>query len=173
MNVTPLLETECLNLRAPKPSDLDVYLAFYAVSDATIGGYRGGRDDIDVAAILNRDIRHWQTHGFGIFLLWTKAGGAFAGGTGLCLPEGWPSSELTWWLMPETRGTGYATEASRAVIAWAYGTLGWAIVETWMRDENAAARRLAQRLGGNMARRETFPDGITRDVFAFPENAPA
>ena len=37
-----------------------------------------------------------------------------------------------------------------------------------MRDENRAARRLAERLGGKVVRRETFPDGVPRDVFRLP-----
>ena len=38
-----------------------------------------------------------------------------------------------------------------------------------MRDENVPARRLAERLGAAKIARETFPDGVTRDVFALPE----
>ena len=70
--------------------------------------------------------------------------------------------------MPEARGTGFATEASQAVIAWAYDTLGWQVVETHMRDDNLPARALAERLGGQKITRETFPDGVARDVFALP-----
>lgn len=120
----PQLTTERLILRAPCAADLDAYRAFYAVSDVTVGGYRGGRSDADVAAILDRDIAHWAAKGFGMFTLRRISDGAFLGGTGLSHPDGWPSHELTWWQMPEARGHGYATEASRAVIDWAYGTLG-------------------------------------------------
>ena len=92
----------------------------------------------------------------------------FVGGAGLAHPADWPRHELTWWLMPGARGTGFATEASRAVLTWAYDTLGWPVVETHMRDENLPARRLAERLGGKRIARETFPDGVARDVFALP-----
>lgn len=169
----PQLTTERLILRAPCAADLDAYRAFYAVSDVTVGGYRGGRSDADVAAILDRDIAHWAAKGFGMFTLRRISDGAFLGGTGLSHPDGWPSHELTWWQMPEARGHGYATEASRAVIDWAYGTLGWSQVETHMRDENAAAHALAKRLGGVMDRREVFPDGITRDVYVLPQKVAA
>lgn len=131
-----------------------------------------GSDD-EVKAILDRDTAHWAVNGFGMFLLHRTEGGAFMGGAGLSHPDDWPSHELTWWLMPEARGTGFATEASRAVIDWAYTALGWPQVETHMRDENAAAHALAKRLGGSVDRRETFPDGVTRDVYVLPERAPA
>ncbi|MGJ8615263.1 MAG: GNAT family N-acetyltransferase [Sulfitobacter sp.] len=168
-----VLETERLTLRRPTPSDLPAYAAFYAVSDVTVGGYRGNRSDDEVAAILTRDITHWQSKGFGMFLLEHKTTHAILGGAGLAHPDDWPSHELTWWLMPDARGKGLATEASRAVIAWGYDVLGWPKVETHMRDENLPARHLAQRLGGVVDRRETFPDGVTRDVFALPKQVAA
>lgn len=169
----PTLETERLTLRATTQRDLDAYRAFYAVSDVTVGGYRGGRSDAEIATILDRDVAHWAAKGFGMFLVHRTADGAFMGGTGLMHPDDWPSHELTWWLMPDARGAGFATEASLAVIDWAYTTLGWSTVETQMRDENAAAHALAQRLGGTVTRRETFPDGVTRDVYALPVSVPA
>lgn len=163
------LNAEGLSLRVPTPQDLPHYAAFYAVSEVKVGGYRGNRSAAEVEAILTRDITHWQDKGFGMFLVFD--GEIFMGGTGLAHPDDWPCHELTWWLMPATRGKGVATRASRAVITWAYDTLGWDRVETHMRDENTPARRLAQRLGGTIDRRQTFPDGVTRDVFLLPREA--
>lgn len=160
-------------LRAPTADALSDYTAFYAVSDVTVGGYRGNRSPGEIADILHRDISHWQDKGFGMFLVYGKEDGAFFGGTGLAQPDDWPSHELTWWLLPAARGTGIATEASRAVICWAYDLLGWAAVETHMRDENTPARKLAERLGGTIDRREMFPDSVTRDVFRLPREASA
>lgn len=167
----PRLTTKRLVLRAPRPTDLPAYAAFYAVTDLKVGGYRSGRSEAEVVAILERDIAHWQQMGFGMFLMRLKGSDRVMGGTGLNHPKGWPSHELTWWLMPRARGKGYASEASRAVISWAYESLGWDNVETHMRDENRAAHALAQRLGGTVTRRDTFPDGVTRDVYSLPQPA--
>lgn len=169
MTGAPIISTPRLTLRAPTPDDLGAYRAFYAVSDLTVGGYRGGRSDDEVAAILRANIDHWGTKGFGIWLLRRSGETGVIGGCGLAHPDDWPRHELTWWLMPDARGRGYATEASRAVIDWAYDKLGWPSVETHMRDENLPARRLAERLGGRKISRDTFPDGITRDVFELPK----
>jgi len=38
-----------------------------------------------------------------------------------------------------------------------------------MNDENTAARHLAIKLGGEIMTRETFPDGLERDVYHLPE----
>lgn len=168
---TLVLETERLTLRAPGPEDLPAYVAFYEVSDVRVGGYRGGRSAEEVAAIHANDIAHWRNKGFGIFLLRLKGQNAVLGGAGIKHPDGWPSHELTWWLMPKARRTGIATEASREILRWAYDGLGWSSVETHMRDENVPARRLAERLGGRIVRRDTLPDGVSRDVFALPRSA--
>ncbi len=165
------LDADGLTLRVPTPQDLARYAAFYDVSDVKIGGYRGGRSEAEVEAILARDLAHWDDKGFGMFLVFDDD--AFMGGTGLAHPDDWPCHELTWWLMPQARGNGIATRASRAVIDWAYDTLGWDSVETHMRDENEPARRLAKRLGGQIDRRQTFPDGVARDVFVLPKGITA
>ena len=167
----PTLETQRLRLEPPSESHLDHYLAFYAIPNDLAGSYRSPRPRAEVGGLLARDIAEWQRNGFGMFLLHRLDTGAFVGGAGLAHPDDWPRHELTWWLMPEARGTGFATEASRAVLTWAYDTLGWPVVETHMRDENLPARRLAERLGGQKIIRQTFPDGVTRDVFSLPNPA--
>ena len=174
---TPRLTTERLTLRAPKEGDRALYAAFYASSDLTVGSYRGGRSADEIVAILNRDRAHWQRHGYGMFLLEDRATGSVLGGAGLVHPEGLPGHELTWWLLPHARGKGFALEASLAVVDWAHDGLGWTRVETFMRDENTPARRLATRIvatrGGRQDRRETFPDSVTRDVFVLSERVAA
>ena len=117
---------------------------------------------------LVEDIVHWRRLGHGMWMLRRCQDDLVVGACGLVWDDAWPRSELTWWLFPENRGCGYASEASRAAIEWGYDRLGWAVVETYMRDENAAARRLVLRLGGSKVARERFPDGVSRDVFTLP-----
>ena len=168
----PVLDTSRLTLRAPAPADLPAYRAFYAASDVTEGHYRGGRSDAEVAAIHAADMTHWQDKGFGIWLIRTHEDDTVLGGAGLAQETGWPS-ELTWWLMPAARGRGYATEASRAIIAFAHDVLGWPRVQTFMRDWNIASHDLARRLGGIKVAREVLPDGVTRDIYDLPREVQA
>ncbi len=162
----PTITTERLTLRAPTIGDLDAYSAFNDVSELAVGKYRSGKTADEIKDVLQGDIDHWQKD-FGMWLI-TLADNQVIGGAGLVHPDDWPSHELTWWLMPEHRRHGYATEASRAVIEFGYAVLGWPQVETHLHDENIPARQLAQRLGGKIDRRVTFPDGVARDVFALP-----
>ena len=166
----PTLETERLVMRAPRGDDFPIYEAFYADGEAS--HFYGGPLRADRAwRHLAMDLGHWQLRGYGLWALESRAEGRMIGGCGLWWPEGWPRSELTWWLLPAARGSGLATEASRAAIAFAYEVLAWDLVETHMDDRNEAARRLALRLGGEVIARELFPDGRERDVFALPRAA--
>ncbi len=163
----PTLETERLLLRAPTPQDLPTYVAFF--SDAQASSFYGGPLDAQGAwRVLALDFGHWALRGYGRWAIESRASGKMIGGCGLWWPEGLPRSELTWWLMPEGRGKGYATEASVAAIAFGYDVLGWDLVETHMNDDNLPARKLVERLGGKMIARETFPDGVTRNVYELP-----
>jgi ribosomal-protein-alanine N-acetyltransferase len=173
----PRLETGRLILRLPTAQDLPLYDAFYAASDAPIGKYRMGRSPAEVAAIAAHDLVHWDTHGFGIFVICRKSDGALLGGAGLDTSVDFPGHELTWWLLPHEQRHGCAQEASLAIIDWAHDALYWPRVETYMRDENRGAHGLAQRLadlrGGHKDRRVTFPDGVMRDVYILSERSAA
>ena len=160
----PRLETERLLLRGPSSADADAYIRFYA--DAEASRFYGGPLRADQAwKRLAQDIGHWCLRGHGLWMIEERRTGEVHGGCGLLWPEGWPRSELTWWLLTEARGRGFATEASRAVIAYAVRDAGWDHVETHMDDRNEAARRLALRLGGQVIARERFPDGKDRNVY--------
>jgi len=163
----PTLETERLILRELREDDFPTYANFYA--DSELSGFYGGPLRAEQAwGRLAMERGHWDLRGYGKWAVERRSDGAMIGGCGFWWPTGWPRRELTWWLAGDARGAGFATEASRAAIAHAYETWGWEQVETHMRDENLAARKLALRLGGVIIARETFPDGVERDVFAFP-----
>lgn len=161
----PTLATERLLLRAPGPEDFEAYRDFFADSEAS-AFYGGPLTAAGAWRRLAADIGHWALRGFGLWSVTEAATGRTVGGCGIVWPEGWPHHELTWWIAPAARRRGYAEEASRPVIGWACGTLGWERVETHMRDENLSARRLVARLGGVEIARERFPDGIERSVYA-------
>ncbi|MEM7445454.1 MAG: GNAT family N-acetyltransferase [Pseudomonadota bacterium] len=163
----PMLETERLQLRAPCAEDAPIYAAFFADGEAS-RFYGGPLREDQAWRQLAVDLGHWQLRGHGRWAVVRRDTGAMIGGCGLWWASGWPRRELTWWLVPQARGAGYATEASRAAIAYGYDTLRWSLVETHMDDANHAARRLAERLGGKVIAREGFPDGKARDVFGLP-----
>ena len=76
-------------------------------------------------------------------------------------------------MLPEARVQGFATDVSIAAIAFGYDDLGWSIVEAPMNDDDLAAKPQVQRLGRAIILRETFPDGITRDLYELPRDGTA
>jgi len=55
--------------------------------------------------------------------------------------------ELHYWIRTDHAGRGLTTEAVRALIAWARGELGVRSVWLWAGRDNAASRRVAEKLG--------------------------
>jgi [ribosomal protein S5]-alanine N-acetyltransferase len=163
----PTLTTQRLIMRAPQADDFATYRDFFADAQAS-GPYGGPLDPGAAWRKLAIDIGHWALRGFGMWSLIARAGGAMIGSCGILWPQGWPRHELTWWIAAHARRQGFAKEASRAAVDWAYGAGGFARVETHMNDANEPARRLAEKLGGVVIAREAFPDGITRNVYRLP-----
>jgi RimJ/RimL family protein N-acetyltransferase len=65
---------------------------------------------------------HWALHGAGMFVVEEKSSGKFVGRVGPWFPPGWPGFEVGWGIASEFRGKGYAVEAARASIDWAFAT---------------------------------------------------
>ncbi|PZQ21959.1 MAG: N-acetyltransferase [Sphingopyxis macrogoltabida] len=163
----PVLFSERLEMRGPQTVDFHTYRDFFADAEAS-HSYGGPMKPDSAWRVLATDIGHWALRGYGRWSIVERSTGKMVGGCGLWWPEGYPRSELTWWIIPSARRHGYAMEASRAAIAFGYDDLGWRLVETHINDENVAARKLIEKLGGFKISREPFPDGLERDIFSLP-----
>lgn len=162
----PTLETERLTLVAPDLNCLDTYLQFYTDGDAS-ALYGGPINEEQVWSRLKADIGSWYLSGFGVWAVQLKANQQVIGTCGFWCGKHWPT-ELTWWVLPEHRGLGIATEASLAAIDHAYNHFNWELVETYMNDDNQAARALVEKLGGIKVDRREFSDGLSRDIYRIP-----
>jgi RimJ/RimL family protein N-acetyltransferase len=168
-----VIETERLLLRAWRSSDAAPFAALNA--DPEVTHYLRGpmsRDDSD--ELLARIRGHWQEHGFGLYAVEVKDGGAFVGFVGLAipsfLPEVLPAVEVGWRLAREHRGKGYATEGARASVAHGFGELGLAQIISIIDPGNAASVRVAERLEMKRGRDRNHP--VTRQRLAvYAKNA--
>ena len=84
--------------------------------------------------------------------LWAvEAEGAFVGFVGLLVPRFeahfTPAVEIGWRLARHAWGKGYATEAGRAVLDFAFGELGLDEVVSFTATTNLPSQRVMQRLG--------------------------
>ena len=90
---------------------------------------------------------HWALRGFGQWVLEERESGELLGRAGLNRPEGWPGLEVAWTLARPHWGNGYATEAGRASLDWAFHTLGADHVISLIAPGNERSQRVAERLG--------------------------
>jgi RimJ/RimL family protein N-acetyltransferase len=149
MEVVPIvLETPRLLLRKLRPSDLDAYALMCA--DPEVMRHIGTGASLDrnaswrsLAAMLG----HWQMLGYGMWAIEIRQSGAFAGRVGFLDPPGWPGFELGWLLGREHWGRGYASEAARAALDYAFETLKRDRVVSLIRPGNERSVRVAQRIG--------------------------
>lgn len=163
----PVIETGRLRLIPPDTDCFDMYERFY--TDAEASSMYGGPIGKEQAwARLKADLGSWYLLGFGVWVIQSKSDNSVIGTCGFWQGKDWPR-ELTWWILPEGRGKGIATEASKAALLHAYKEFKWDTVETYMNDRNIAARSLVERLGGMKIRRQKFADGLTRDIYELPK----
>ena len=139
----PVLETERLQLRAPRSEDAK-----------TIVSLAGDRRVADNTARIPHpyrlgDAEEWITSantraGEETFVI-TRAGDVI-GTCGLDLREE-AAPEIGYWLGVPYWGCGYATEAVRALIDHAFGNLGHTSLQAGARVTNAASRRVLEKCG--------------------------
>ena len=142
----PELETSRLRLRGWRESDLDGYAAMSA--DPSVMEFLGGVVDRGQAwRSMALHAGHWTLRGYGLWAVARREDGAFLGRVGLWNPEGWPGEEIGWKLGRAAWGQGYATEAARAAMAWAWSVLGLPRLIAVIDPRNARSIAVAQRLG--------------------------
>lgn len=118
-------------------------------------------------------IGHWQIRGYGFFSVEHRETGEWVGRVGPWYPEGWPAPEVGWTISPDHTRKGYATEAARAAIAYAFDTLGWKRVSHVILEGNAASVAVAEKVGSSLIERQSGLEGITDDpVLIYGQDAP-
>lgn len=165
----PTLKSQRLDLVPPDQSCASAYQRFYTDPHAS-ASYGGPLSPAAAWSRLVYDVGSWHFQGFGVWSIRHREDAAIIGVCGFWQGLGWPR-ELTWWLLPEARGQGYALEASRVVIEHAYASFGWHSVQTYAADTNEPAKVLIARLGGVRVARQAFPDGEDRDIYRISRTA--
>jgi RimJ/RimL family protein N-acetyltransferase len=163
----PTLETPRLTLRGWRAEDLAPYAAMMADPETARFITRKGlpysqSQTWGEMALL---VGHWQLLGHGMFVVEERAGGAFLGRVGPLRPPGYPGFEIAWGLAPAARGKGYAVEAARAAIDWSFETFGLDRIISIIHPDNAASRRVAERLGERRTAERFAPFGDLCDIW--------
>lgn len=148
----PTLTTARLTLRAFRESDLDALAAMQADPEVMrhlgVGPSAGKprtRDEswTGMAVLMGQ----WLLKGYGSFALEENATGQFIGRAGILHLAGWPEPELAYALVRSAWHKGYAEEACRAALAWAFPATGAERIVSYIKPDNVPSARLAERLG--------------------------
>lgn len=109
---------------------------------------------------LVRMQRDWDENGWGSWALELRDTGRFVGRVGLQFHRFWPDDvELGWGVDPELWGRGYATEAARAALRYAFAEHGFPRVVSILHPENAPSIRVAEKIGERPHANVAWPDG--------------
>ncbi len=140
----PTLSTARLVLRMPRMDDFAHRRSFYA-SDRSV--WEGGPFTAEQAwRFFASEVGQWPLLGFGPFSM--DMDGAYVGEVGIYQPQGYPEPELGWFVTEDAEGKGIASEAARAVMAWARASFGWDHLDNYIHPGNARSIALGLRLGG-------------------------
>jgi RimJ/RimL family protein N-acetyltransferase len=141
------LETERLRFRQLRESDFPTYEKWCA--NIEIMRYLGGKtmDTIQAWRHLAYMVGHWAFRGYGYYAVEEKATGVLIGRVGFTNQTGWPGFELGWTIAPEFQGRGYASEAARMLLPYAFDVLDQPHVISLIHPDNAPSRRVAEKLG--------------------------
>jgi RimJ/RimL family protein N-acetyltransferase len=118
------LETPRLSLRPPLAADAEAFMDIFwdpevvANKQVTLTEAPG---DLDLARRKTTAlVDHWGTRGYGLWTVVEKASDQIIGCVGLQKWEGWPDVELAWVIHRSRWGHGFASEAARAALEWAW-----------------------------------------------------
>ena len=153
--IHPSVETERLLLRPWRPAeDLDALAAINA--DPAVMRWVAPNRPLrreETADFLDRVIRHWDEHGFGLWALVPRleAGAGCIGFAGLAIPSFLPvvlpTVGVGWRLASAWWGRGLATEAARASVEFGFERLGLRSIVSIVDARNERSLRVAEKLG--------------------------
>lgn len=158
----PTLETARLLLRPARLDDFDTYAAMWA--DPVVTRFIGGKPFSREGAWTRflRQLGMWRAHGFGFLVVEEKATGRFLGEAGFhdlkrdLTPSLEGTMEAGWGFVADAHGSGFATEAVTALLAWRAAAFPALRVTCIIDPDNAQSLRVAQKLGFREVARTTY-----------------
>jgi RimJ/RimL family protein N-acetyltransferase len=148
--------TERLRLRRSRPGDAEAISRYR--SDPEVNRQQGWeRTDPDsVRADIEEMARRapGEPGGWVQFSVEEREAGRLVGDVGLSAADGEPGVlKVGYTIDPAFQGRGYATEAVRALLGYAFETLGADVVRAYASADNAASIRVAEHVGMRLIER--------------------
>jgi len=174
------LSTERLALRRSLAEDAEAISAYRSIPD--VGRYQGWdrtdadflREEIDRMSRRAAGDRGWVQ-----LTVIERESGRLVGDVGMSPAEGEPTVlKIGYTIDPSAQGRGYATEAVRALVAYAFDALRAEIVRIYANEDNVASIRVAEKAGFRLLERFEHGEGderrsVVRYELARSDAAPA
>ena len=144
MTEAPTLFTERLCLRPHRMSDFEPFWAFYQ-SDRAVH-VDAPKNKTHLWYGLASETGSWALAGWGGWAV-EMLEGELIGQVALTQPPHFPELELGWILFDGFEGKGFACEAAKAALNYAYDVLDVATLVSYIDRRNARSIALARRLG--------------------------
>lgn len=143
-----ILETQRLYLREMNQSDFGA-LSKILQDEETMYAYNGAFSDEETQGWLDNQIARYKKYGFGLWAVILKENDEMIGQCGLTM-QPWNSKEVLevgYLFQKNYWHKGYATEAAKACMNYAFENLNADEVCSIIRDTNAASQNVALRNG--------------------------
>jgi RimJ/RimL family protein N-acetyltransferase len=143
-----ILETERLLLREITHDDCDELLQIWGDAEA-MRLFPKSLNRREMTEWIDRNLKRYQDFGYGIWAVILKDGQQFVGDCGLVIQEvdGIEELEVGYHFNPKFWGQGFATEAARGCMEYAFNRLSRRRVISMIRPENLSSRHVAERNG--------------------------
>ncbi len=166
MSHCPILETDRLVMRPFREADAAPFLNMMTTPE--VRASLRLPDDLDRRRIwdgMASMLGQWELRNSGHWAVELRATGEFIGRAGTLRPEraDWPGLEIGWTLHPSHWSHGYATEAGRAAIDWAWSNHEDDTLYSLILPDNDRSQAVARRLGFELLE--------TRAMAWFPDEA--
>jgi RimJ/RimL family protein N-acetyltransferase len=142
-----------LLLRCYRPGDGAMYYEMLQTNRAHLyeflpSSLMAVHSETDAEDVFRRLTAEWHLRTLFIFGIWETASGAYVGESYLANAD-WevPRIELGYFVIQSKTGNGYATEAARATIAYAFTHLHVTRIDLRCAIDNAASQRVADHCG--------------------------
>jgi RimJ/RimL family protein N-acetyltransferase len=150
MSETPMLKTERLVLRRWRYSDREPFAAMNADPEV-MEHFPATLTPDESGALIDRIEARFEEDGFGLWALEIAETGQFIGFTGLAVPgfkaHFTPAVEIGWRLTRSSWGHGYAGEAARRALTFAFDDLELAEVVSFTSHTNLRSQMVMERIG--------------------------
>ena len=143
-----IIETRRLYLREMRRTDYPA-LCKILRDEEVMYAYEGAFSDAEAQSWLDKQLKSYTEHGFGLWAVVLKSTGEMIGQCGITIQdwEGAKLSEIGYLFQKAYWHNGYATEAAVACRDYAFDTIGLNEIFSIIRDSNIPSQNVAKRNG--------------------------